>query len=290
MSTFTWDGDTLPIPEGWSGLSIDDWFYKYETFRDQLSTADEMDLPEMTDEDGDELDPEEVFLIQNGFQSGGHWEKFRNWSVAQWAQQTGESPTDCEFRMGAIAREKIMMEKAQAMTGQGGAGGGLDPVEGVDLNTWAGIMAGIASGGDGAALIAGAGLDQAKWDRVSAEWNNRMATDTSGAIATAYGNAFAGAGQGQFGAQAAQAAQQGVGGDVGEEPVPFETFVEIQEAMGAAANRGEDPNSVLASFGVTAADFGNIGMYWSKRLSQEATKYHALYTEYSEKYKAKYGG
>ena len=80
----------------------------------------------------------------------------------------------------------------------------------------------------------------------------------------------------------------GAGGDVGEEPVPFERFVEIQEAMSAASDRGEDPNACLAEFGVSAMDFGQIGMYWNKRMAQEATKYHQLFTEYSEKYKAKY--
>jgi hypothetical protein len=115
-----------------------------------------------------------------------------------------------------------------------------------------------------------------------------MSSDTSGAIATAYGNAFAGGGQ--FGAAGAQAAAVGAGGDLGPEPIPFERFVEIQEAMGITAERGGDPNALLAQFGINAPDWGNLGMYWNKRMAQEATKYHALFTEYSAKYRAKYGG
>jgi hypothetical protein len=286
MGSFEWDGDEYPLPKGWDGLSMEAWFEKLETVRDQLSRADELDLEPMTDEDGDELDPEEVLLIKEfGFKNGGHWEAFRNWGVHRWAAQTGESPTDLEFRMGGTVREKMMASKAGAMSG---GGGGLDPVEGVDLQQWAHIQAALASGGDLEALLKAAGMDRPRWDRVSAEWMARMQTDTTAAIATAYGNAFAGSGQGQFGAQAARAASQGVGGDVGAEPIPFELYVEIQVAMSAASDRGEDPNAALASFGVSVADFGNIGMYWNKRMQQEATRYHALYTEYLEKYQAKY--
>jgi hypothetical protein len=275
------------MPEGWSGLSIEDWFYKLESVRDRLMNADEAGLEPMTDEDGDELDSEEVMLIREfGFRDGGHWEAFRNWGVYQWAAKTGESPTDVEFRMSGIVRENIMAEKAGAMSRPGD---GLEPVEGVSVEQWAQIQAGIAGGGDHASLIAAAGIDQAKWERVSEVWTTRMQSDTTMAIATVYGNAFAGAGQGQFGAQAARAALEGVGGDVGAEPVSFERFVEIMVAQGAAADRGEDANDVLASFGISALDWSNIGMYWSKKQQQEAEKYHKLFTEYSDKYAAKYG-
>jgi len=286
--SFTWDGDTYALPTGWDDLSLEDWFYKFEMLRDRMMHIDdETDLQPMVDEDGDALDPEEVLLITAfGFKTGREYEAYRNWSVCKWAQQTGESPTDCEFRMGGIARERIMAEKAGAMSGDGGA---LSPVEGISLEAWAQIQAQVASGVDHLPLIAAAGMDTPMWDRVSAEWNARMSSDTTATVATAYGNAFAGGGVGQFGGAAAQAASQGIGGDVGAEPVPFETFVEVGVAQSAASDRGEDVHAVLASFGMTAVDWSNIGMYWNKRMAQEATKYHRLYSEYSDKYAAKYG-
>lgn len=178
-----------------------------------------------------------------------------------------------------------MGNKASAMSGPGG---GLEPVEGVSVEQWAQVQAALASGGDVNALIARAGIDRARWDRVSAEWMARMQSDTTATIATVYGNAFAGASQGQHGAHAAHAAAVGVGGDLSAEPVPFERFVEIQVAMGAAADRGEDANALLASFGISALDWSNIGMFWSKKMQQEATTYHQLYTQYSAKYEARY--
>jgi hypothetical protein len=290
MSTFRWNGEVYPMPPGWDGLSVEDWFYQLERVRDHLMHVDEEDL-EPIYSNGSYLDPEEVLLIRvYGFRSGGHWEVFRNWGVASWAAHLRQNPTDLEFRQSGVARERILRERAGSMTGQGAGGGGLDPVEGVTMEQWAGVQAALAGGGDLAQLLARARMDRPKWDRVSAEWLQRMSTDTTHSISTAYGNAFAGASQGQYGAQAAQAAASGVGGNVGAEPISLERFVEITEAMSAAHSRGVDANAVLAHFGLSALDWSNAGMFWSKRMQQEALKYHELYTKYSDYYRAKYAG
>jgi hypothetical protein len=292
MSTFQWQGDVFPFPPGFQGLSVDDWYLQLERINDRVMNADELDLPEMVDADGDPLDPEEVVLIKEfGFRTGGHFEAFKNWSAYSWAQHLGEDPGNLMIRMSTKSREIIMNEKMAAMRTPGGGGGGaLDPVEGVSLETWAAVQAAIASGGNAQALCAQAGIDDARWQRVSAEWNNRMSTDTTATVATAYGNAFASAGTGQFGGAAAAAVQSGPGGDPGAEPVSFERFIQVQEAMGAATQRGEDPNATLAQFGMTAADFGNLGAYWNKKMQSDAMTYHQQYSEFSAKYRAMYGG
>lgn len=291
MSYFQWNGSVYPMPQGWDGLSIEDWFYQLERVRDRLMHADEEHLQPGYDDRGNPLDPEEVLLIRVfGFRDGGHWEAFRGWGVASWAASVRQNPTDLEFRMSGIARERIMREKAGALTGRGAGGGGLDPVEGVTLEQWAHVQAALAGGGNIDQLIAQARMDRPKWDRVGAVWMQRMTTDTSGAIATAYGNAFAGASQGQYGAQAAQAAGAGVGGNLDADPIAFERFVEIQEAMGAASRHGYDAHSVLAHFGLSALEWSNAGLFWSKRIQQEAGTYHQMYSHYSDLYRAKYAG
>ena len=290
MSYFQWNGNVYPMPQGWDGLSIEDWFYQLECVRDRLMHADEEDLQPIYDDRRNPLDPEEVLLIRVfGFRDGGHWEAFRSWGVTSWASSVRQNPTDLHSRMTGIARERMMRERAGAMTGQGG-GGLLDPVEGVTLEQWAQMQAALAGGADVDQLIAQARMDRPRWDRVSAEWMQRMSTDTTFTITTAYGNAFTGAAQGQYGAQAARATAAGVGGDLGGEPISFERFVEIQEAMSAGTRRGQDPAAVLAHFGMSALDWSNVGMFWSKRMQQEAMKYHELFTHYSELYRAKYAG
>lgn len=278
------------MPQGWDGLSMEDWFYQLETVRDHLIHADDEDLQPIYDDRGRPLDPEEVLLIRvYGFSDGGHWEAFRNWGTTGWAAHARQDRTDLEFRMVGIARERMQREKASAMTAPGG-GGPLDPVEGVSLEEWAHMQAALAGGGDIDQLIAQARMDRPKWDRVSAVWMQRMQTDTTHTVVTAYGNAFAGASQGQYGAHAAQAASAGVGGNVGAEPISLERFVEIQEAMSAGSRRGYDANDVLAHFGMSALDWSNAGMFWSKRMQQDAMRYHEEYTHYSDLYRAKYAG
>jgi hypothetical protein len=290
VSHFQWNGNVYPMPQGWDGLSIEDWFYQLESVRDRLMHADEEDLQPIYGNDGNPLDLEEVLLIRVfGFRDGGHWEAFRGWGVASWAAHTRQNPTDLEFRQGGIARERIMREKAGAMTGQGG-GGGLDPVEGITLEQWAHVQAALAGGGDTDQLISRFRMDRPRWDRVSAVWMQRMSTDTTHTISSAYANAFAGAAQGQYGVQAAQAAAVGVGGNLGGEPISLERFVEIQEAVSAAHRRGYDVSAALAQFGMSALDWGNAGMFWGKRLQQDAMRYHQEYTYYSDLYRAKYAG
>lgn len=282
-----YDGDEYPMPEGWDGLTVEQWFEKLETVRDRLMKADELNLDPMYDDDGDELDAAEVVLIKEyGFKNGGHWENFRNWGAAKWAAEMGETPTNLEFRMTGIAREKMMNSQIQAQSGKGGL---LEPFEGITLEQWAQTNARIFGGGDRDQLIAALGIDVPKWDRVNAEWNDRMSKDTTFTIATAYGNAFTSATQGPMAAAANQAVAQGVGGDLGPEPVSYERYVEIMVAQDAASRQGKDATEALAELGLTVMDWSNIGMYWSKKWQQNAQYYHELDTKYRPIYEAKYG-
>ena len=288
MTTFNYDGDVFPMPKGFDGLNMEDWYFKMESIKDRVMKASELDLEPMQDEDGDELDPEEIVLIKEfGFKNGGHWENFRNWTNEKWSQETGESPTNLEFRMGGIAREKMM---GAAIQQQSGTGGLLEPVEGLTMDQWAQTNARIFGGGDANQLIAALGIDKPKWDRVSAEWNDRMSKDTTFTITTAYGNAFTSAAQGATGAAAQNAVNQGVGGDLSDEPVPYEKYVEIMVAMGAASQQGKDvDDAFFAQFGLKTIDWSNIGMFWSKKFQQNAEHYHALDVKYTAIYEAKYG-
>ena len=80
------------------------------------------------------------------------------------------------------------------------------------------------------------------------------------------------------------------GSAVVEDSAPFEAFVQVQEAVNAAQLRGADGARVLAEFGLTLTDFGNLGAYWNNKMQAETTTYHQLYSVYSTKYRAMYGG
>lgn len=284
--SFTWDGDQYPMPKGnWTFATAEEWFFKMEQVRDRMMYAEDENLEPMNDEDGDPLDPEEIVCVLEGFRDGGHYEVYRTWQMMQWAQQAGEDPQNYEVKMASIALHKVQDAKADSMRGAGGA---LDPVEGVSVEQWAHIFAGVAQGQDLNGLLSQAGMDRAKWDRVGAEWDVRMKADTTGSIMKVYGEAFAGGGQSQFSGQAGHAMAVGAGGDLSDEPIPFEKFCEIEAAMSCASERGEDISALLSSFGLKPADWGTIGGFWSRKIMQESSKYAALHNEYGQKYKAQY--
>lgn len=183
----------------------------------------------------------------------------------------------------------------------------FEPVEGISLELYASTQARAAqTGGDMAKwgqLLASAGMDQAKWDRVSAEWNRRMSgqagdMNATMALLTEYSKYFGQAGQGQYGASAAANASQagvyGGGGAVGAEPCTLERYAEIGGAQSAWAQQGRDVNAMLAQqFGMSALDWSNLSQYWSAKFSSDYTiagRYGELLDYYTQQYLAAGGG
>ncbi len=281
-NTFIYQGHSYPLPPQFVGIDMQEWFYWQAKMTARFAESNHLG-------DAGQVAAMDEAVRELGFQNHNHWATYCGWAIDHWTSQTGEDRIDLEMRESSIAQERIMAEQATQMRSEPG-GGELAPVEGISLEQWATVNAQTMGGGDPATVIAAAGIAPDQWERVNAEWMRRMQNDTSMTITTVYSNAFAAASQGQFGAHGSQAAAQGVGGDVGAEPIPFERYIEIGEAMSAAASQGRDAVEVLASFGMTVIDWSNVGMYWSKREQQDAMMYYELRTELSAKYRAQYGG
>jgi hypothetical protein len=143
-------------------------------------------------------------------------------------------------------------------------------------------------------LLAKYGLDAGKWDRVSKGWMHKMSQDTTATIATIYGKAFSGAGQGQYGAAGAagSAAMAGMGGAIGQDPgappVSMEKYCEINGAMAAWSKMGLDVNVMLKKqFNMTALDISNLGSYWSQKMMSDFRIAQQL-SDLQNKYEAQY--
>jgi hypothetical protein len=187
-----------------------------------------------------------------------------------------------QLQMNAHMDAAMGQQQARA---QGELAGELAPFEDVSLQEWAAAQAKVASGGDVDSIIAGMGIDRAKWDRVSAEWNARMSRDTTATIAMEYGKAFSGAGQGAYGgAAAAGAGAMTPGGDVsGDPPIPFEQWIELEVAQSKGVEQGRDANEILASFGMNALAWSNASMWWSVHFNRHAMEDgQALLHRYNE--------
>ncbi len=150
----------------------------------------------------------------------------------------------------------------------------LAPIEGVTCEQYAAVCAAMAQNlppPEIQRMLAQNGMDQAKYDRVSAQWVQRMRQDTEGVIANIYSKAFGSAGAGQFGGmgQAGAAAMNGQAPPQGVQPasVPFETFCEIMGAQSAWSATGRDVNAMLKQvFNMTALDWSNISSYWTQKM------------------------
>ncbi len=183
----------------------------------------------------------------------------------------------------------------------------FEPVEGVTLELYATTQAKAATiGGDMSKwgqILAAAGFDQAKWERVSNEGNRRMSgqagdMNATMALMTEYGKYFGQAGQGQYGAAAAANAGQAGNlndgsGAVGGEPCSLERYAEIGGAQSAWAQQGRDVNAMLQQqFGMNALDWSNLSQFWSAKIAGDyriGLQCSEMQTKYEEQYKA-HGG
>ncbi len=170
----------------------------------------------------------------------------------------------------------------------------LAPVDGVTVELYAQIAARMAMGGMNQQqmmqLLAQHGLDYATWDKAQKVWTDRMSKDTTATIATIYGQAFQNAGQGQYGAAGQAAAATGYDGTAakGKEPIPFEKLCEIQGAMTAWSNTGQDVNALLKKqFNMTAMDWSNASTWWMSQMTANVSMFDQ-YNQKCEAYAARY--
>jgi len=233
-------------------------------------------------------------MQQYGIRDRSHWQTVKESNYHALTHKYGDfnevSQREMNWRQGQM-QQHMMGQVAKAQ-----AGGGFEPVEGVTLETWAAINAAIVGGGNAEDIIKGSGIDKARWDRVSAEWNARMARDTTFAITTVYGNAFQAASQGKFNAYAKEAAAaRAANRDVTmEPPVSYEQYYEYLYEQAYAAKQGKDPVAALKSCGLTIVDWTDLSAFMGYIFTRDAgrnwAKYQDIHKRVEAKYAAKYPG
>lgn len=175
----------------------------------------------------------------------------------------------------------------------------MAPIEGVTIEQYAQVAAAAAANqapGAFQQILAQHGMDQAKYDRVAAGWQQRMRDDHTFAVTTIYGRAFGGAGQGQFGGAGAagagalgQVAATGMGAGVGGgEPCTWDKYNEIGGAQRAWSQSGKDVNAMLKQhFNISAIDWSNMSQYWMARMMTDGQKMMEMNT-LQEQWAARY--
>jgi len=229
-----------------------------------------------------------------GIRDHSHWLTVKESNYALLARKYGSyeevSQQEINWRSGQMQRH---MQGAQS---QMAAKGGFDPVEGVTLEAWAAINASIIGGANWEDLLKGAGIDKPRWDRVSAEWNARMARDTTFAITTVYGNAFQAASKGKYGdyareANAARAANRELAMPI---PMTLEQYWEILYEQDYGSKQGRDPVETLKGCGLSIVDWTDLstfmGYYMNRTVVRDWAQFEPMHNAVKARFEAKYPG
>ncbi len=184
--------------------------------------------------------------------------------------------------------QAMMTARQQQMQGQmsnaAANEGLLEPVEGVDLETYATIASKLSRMPDDIAaqnkLLAGSGLDLEIYERVNQTWMSRMRSSKdpmgAAAIATEYAKYFGAASSGSH------------TGNDGEQPCTLEKYAEIMGAQSAWADDGRDIHAMLTeTFGLTVTDYSDLGMYWNQRTMSDFRLAERI-NDLSESYRGQY--
>lgn len=217
-----------------------------------------------------------------------HWQTVRDSVYSVLARKYGSfeevSQREMNWRQGQMQ---------QHMTGQvarAAASGELAPVEGISLEKWAAINAAIVGGANHEDLLRGQGIDQARWDRINAEWNARMARDTTFAVAKVYGEAFQNASKGRWAnevreANAARAANRDLGCQL---PMSYEQYYDLLLQQAYASKQGKDPIESLRAAGLTVIDWTDLGTIMGYAFHRDAARNWNFYNEIHQRLDAKY--
>jgi hypothetical protein len=233
-----------------------------------------------------EIDADPEAAADHGFRDLLHFEWFK--------RKIAKAKANAWVQHNAILKQTFKALDDRFEKNKAALSDELSPFNGVSLEDWAGANAQLAQARPLAGILKVLGLEQPAWDAINAEWMARMSRDTTATIATVYGQAFTGAGQGKFGAAAKNVSasmKAGFGNDVaGEDPISFEDWIKIQAHMNAALAQGIDPNALLKKYDLTAADWGSAGGYWAMKMSSNPMQYMEQYTALSTRYATAFVG
>lgn len=236
-------------------------------------------------------------FAERGIRNNRHFQQIRE----TFNRHFGNHPDYMQSMFNARGRQG--KEKMQASV----AGSKLfDPVEGVDIKTFATVYARIGQLSEQTPqalgkLLSEYDMDDAKWARVSEAWLGRMSSQedpyAAGALATEYGKYFSDASQGKYATAAkAGAAAYDLHGAVGQapdastEPCSLEKYAEIMGAQAAWSEQGKDIIAMLKqTFDISIIDFSNLSTWWNAK-GQSDYKLLLKIGDLQEEYKKRYLG
>jgi hypothetical protein len=156
------------------------------------------------------------------------------------------------------------------------AGGNvMAPIDGITFEQWARANGRLTAEVPMATVLASLKVDKARWDRANQQWTDRLAANTL-TMGTEYARHFRTA-------MEEEATRKGEPGTTGgsPEPMPFEKWVDVQEASSAASAR------MPGLYNMSRGDWGRVNAWWNQRVMAKQVD-QALYDRLSEKYEKQF--
>lgn len=233
-----------------------------------------------------------LVMARFGIASRSHWQEVKPAVYEALVDKHGSFEAvmqrEMNFRQG---RELARMQTATAARV---ASGDFEPVEGISLEQWAAMNAAIAQGAHPEDLLKGSAIDPARWDRVKAEWEGRMARDTTFAITSAYGVAFQNASTGKYASEAKEAnVARSENRDLAcAIPMSLEAYWRILHEQSYGSKLGKDPAQVLRDQGLSVVDWCDLssvmGYHIQRTWAANHTEYQAVMASVEAEFKARY--
>lgn len=154
----------------------------------------------------------------------------------------------------------------------------LAPVEGIGFEEWAKANAGIASGKSVDEIAKQLGVDRPRWDRANEEWLARMKNDKTFTLSMKYAPVF----------NKNAAGNLPLKKDFNDQTYPIERYAEVTVAMEFLGKQGRDAQDVLKDFGLTVADYSNLGSYYTKKIFMSPMGLGMKFQNHIMEYRAKY--
>jgi hypothetical protein len=154
----------------------------------------------------------------------------------------------------------------------------FEPVEGITFEQWAEVNAKLASGITIQEQLVSLGTDMPGWDRVNNEFLTRMKNDRTYTFSVKYAKIFNRTAKGNLPAKS----------DFTPETFPVEKYAEVMAAMEFLTKQGRDAQDILKDFGLTVADYSNLGSYWGKKILFSPMGTGMKFQEHLMHYRTKY--
>ena len=231
-------------------------------------------------------------MARYGIRDRRHWQTVRDSVFAALTRKYGSHEEVSQRQWNWNSGQSTRHMQQQVATAANSAD--MQPVEGIALQAWAAFNASIVAGTSLEDILKAQGIDRARWDRASAEWNARMARDTTFAITMVYGEAFQNASKGKYGdhareATAARAANRDLAMDI---PMTVEQYWEILMEQSYASKQGKDPIQALKDCGLSIIDWTDLssvmGYYINRTTMRNPKAFEAMIERVKAKFEAKY--